>query len=375
MGAEPLLALARAVNGPPFGPAHALNRLLRAGLLSPAQLVEDGVAIADVGWRNSALLVTPATGRAWLVKRGASGDRRANSTREAAAYQLLANSAGLACVPRLDSFDPAEYVLTVEAFPTARTLREHASRSGRLAVPVARQLGAALAGLHQLTPSPGQLTTLPAEPPWILRAPRPTLALVRLGGAANLRLLQLLQAFPDLGACLDQFSNRWTAAALVHADLKWDNILVIAPPRRREPDCIRLADWEHASWGDPAWDVGTVLSEFLSFWLLSMPLAGNFGTESRAALARYPVERLQPAMRAFWDAYASRRCLSATARAGVLEQSVGYAGARLIQTAFERSRAHARPPGFVPHMLQLSLNVMQRPRDAAALLLGIAEPG
>ena len=87
------------------------------------------------------------------------------------------------------------------------------------------------------------------------------------------------------------------------------------------PTRIRLVDWEMAGWGDPAFDVGSALSDFAAFGLDAAPGAvrrrggGVLGapTCARAASTTPP-------------------------RRALLERSVRFAGARLVQSAYEHTQ-------------------------------------
>jgi hypothetical protein len=48
-----------------------------------------------------------------------------------------------------------------------------------------------------------------------------------------------------------------------------------------------------------------------------------------------------------------------------------YAGARLVQTAYEQMRWEIELTADMIYLLQLSLNVLHRPLEAAVQLLGI----
>jgi aminoglycoside phosphotransferase (APT) family kinase protein len=160
-------------------------------------------------------------------------------------------------------------------------------------------------------------------------------------------------------------------SGFVHNDLKWDNILVHPSEGETEPTEVKIIDWEMAGIGDPCWDVGTVLSEFVAFWALSIPVVDG---EPYEGLAKYPIEDMQPAIRAFWDGYSGAMEFDrATARERLLK-SVRFAGARLIQTAYERTQTMTHLTPHIYLLLQLSLNIMERPEDAAEGLFGIALP-
>jgi aminoglycoside phosphotransferase (APT) family kinase protein len=155
----------------------------------------------------------------------------------------------------------------------------------------------------------------------------------------------------------------------VHGDIKWDNLLVA----RGEGGASRLkiVDWELARVGEPCWDVGSVFGDYLGFWLASIPITGEEPPDRFLQLARYPIEKMQPAMRSFWKAYAAGMGLTAEEQDEWLLRSVRYAAARLLQTAYEQSALTLKLTGNVICLLQLSLNILQRPTDAAGSLLGI----
>ncbi|HWW61553.1 MAG TPA: hypothetical protein VN181_09310, partial [Thermoanaerobaculia bacterium] len=74
------------------------------------------------------------------------------------------------------------------------------------------------------------------------------------------------------------------------------------------------------------------------------------------------IETMQPAMRAFWEAYGGED----------LERVAAYTGARLLQHAYE---SMAIAPALTPHALwqmQAAVNVLESPMKAAADLLGLA---
>lgn len=204
------------------------------------------------------------------------------------------------------------------------------------------------------------------EPPWVCRIGQLPVSALSASSSASLDLLALVQQSRGFTRAADQIRASWNVSAKIHNDLKWDNILAGLDDRGQMS--VTIIDWEMAGVGDPCWDVGTVLGEFITFWSQSIPVVGGEPYEDHA---KYPIEELQPAIRAFWRSYAKAMAFDAgTARERLLK-SVRFAGARLIQTAYERAQTMT---SLTPHsylLLQLSLNVMEQPEDAAAHLLGI----
>jgi hypothetical protein len=114
-----------------------------------------------------------------------------------------------------------------------------------------------------------------------------------------------------------------------------------------------------------------VFADYLACWLLSMPITGEAPPDRFMERARYPLQRMQPAIRAFWQSYAGQMGLDTTTASEWLTRALRYGAARLVQTAFEQMETSMRPAGNTVCLLQLSVNVMRRPNDASAGLLGI----
>jgi hypothetical protein len=80
---------------------------------------------------------------------------------------------------------------------------------------------------------------------------------------------------------------------------------------------------------------------------------------------------MQPAIRSFWRAYVKRRGTGPGESRELLRRAVRYAAARLIQSALEQMQLRSRLTGNVVCVLQVSLNILQRPEEALTLLLGL----
>ena len=64
-----------------------------------------------------------------------------------------------------------------------------------------------------------------------------------------------------------------------------------------------LIDWEVAGPGPAAFDVGTVLAEYLGAWIGSIPIVEPADPGRLVARARHPLDRMRPAVHEFWSAY------------------------------------------------------------------------
>ena len=123
--------------------------------------------------------------------------------------------------------------------------------------------------------------------------------------------------------------------------------------------------------GDPCWDVGSALSGYLGFWVLSIPTTGDNLPNELLEFTQYPLSSMQPAIRAFWQSYMRRMEFDAVTSDRWLLRAIKYGAARLVQTACEQMQMSAQFTDNVVCFLQLSHNIMQRPQEAIAQLLGI----
>jgi Ser/Thr protein kinase RdoA (MazF antagonist) len=336
-------------------------------------VVEGDLVVIDSSRRNRNFQVVSETGRSYLLKQGIGPGGAMTIVREAAALRFLQSDPHARGVgrylPPLQGYDARRGVLTLGLLRQAESLREHQTRRGRFPVRLATQLGDALGRLHQV-PIPGN-AEMARGPAWILSLHRPWVSVFRDVSAANLQLIMRLQG--DAGFCrlLDELREGWIEDALIHGDIKADNLVVFAHDGARRRTRLAVVDWEGAGRGDACWDVGSVFSDYLATWLSSMPITGESPPDHFMELARYPLDDLQPAIRAFWRAYTRRRGFAGAVATQHLMRSVRYGAARLVQNCYEQMQMATHFTGIDLCLLQLSLNILQRPLEASVHLLGI----
>jgi hypothetical protein len=365
--------------------------LMERGLVSPRSIVEGDLLVLEASRRNANFKVINEHGSSYMVKQGIDRERAATIDNEATVYSFIQSNRDYApllpYLPGVRLYNPDEHVAVFELFRDASDLREYHTRLGRFPNHLAADLGRALGNLHK-PHVPDQETNQiqPRDPPWPLTLHRPGFDLFNRMSNANLQLVGALQSFPVFGMLLDALRaqwpgwalepslSSWQAGVLVHYDIKLDNLLVVRDSSGRAKS-MKLVDWELAGWGDPAWDVGALFGEYLGFWLLSIPITGESMLERFLEMARYPLGRIQPALGTFWQSYKEHSELGdRQAAQRFLWRAVAYAACRLAQTAFESSQGASLLTGNALCFLQLSFNILQRPFEAAAHLLGIAEP-
>ena len=146
--------------------------------------------------------------------------------------------------------------------------------------------------------------------------------------------------------------------------MKWDNCVVYRANGDGEELGFKIVDWELADIGDRRWDVGAILQAYLSFWIMSIPVNSEMSPAQFVELAQYPLEDMQPAIRAFWKAYLETLQLEGPEAAQLLETCVQYGAARMIQTAYEYMQFSPQITPSALYLLQVSLNILKSPKEA-----------
>jgi aminoglycoside phosphotransferase (APT) family kinase protein len=349
---------------------RAAGWLLEHELLTAEAVLDEDLAIKDASSRNRNFRVETRQGPCYLLKQGPTPETAASVAHEAAVYRRLAHNGGAmsAYMPALRGYDPSDGVLVLELVRDAEDLRTLHLRSEGFATGPAALLGSALGALHRAT----QLTV--AEPtaagmPGVLWIHRPSASTFRDASGAAVELIRIVQGEPGFPEALDGLRAGWRQQALVHGDVKWDNCLVSTGDGGGEE--LRLVDWESAAPGDPCWDIGSALSQYLSWWLFSIPVTGDTSPERFPELASCPLEKMQPALAACWRSYADARALERGRYEAELLRAVACAGARLVQSALESAQMLQQITSDVVLHLQLALNILQRPQEAATGLMGL----
>ena len=345
--------------------AGIADYLLSLGVVKPSAIVEGELSVLDASRRNAVFLAAATSGPMHVVKL-ARPQTAATLAHEATVLRALAAFPQLdGLVPEVVHEEAGCVVLRTRA--GARDWSEH-HRAGHFPTARARLLGRALATLHDLPPAGVADLPVGTDRLWGLTLPEPAYALLLDLSAAAVDLLARVQGNAFVCARLDELRASLSADALVHGDLRWDNCMVVAPPGGRRRSQVLLVDWELAGPGPAAFDVGTVLAEYLGKWVASIPMPDPRDVSRFAHVAGCPLASLQPAMRAFWGGYRDAR-----AQPPALAHVMELAAVRLLQTAIEHVRRSDELSAHAVATTQLAAHLLRDPSGLTFELLGLRE--
>lgn len=350
-----------------------VHYLLERGLLDRRAVVDGDVMVVEGVRRHHNYSVVRGNGTGLFVKQMQPEQPYSAQTlqKEAACYVMMEDDPALepihALMPRFRSYDPDRSILVLELIANGANLTEVHRRANGFPLDVARRVGGLLARYHdisgrELLPR-ANAAIFQGIPPWILSFHLMPRGSMQNLSAANGQFMAILQGYPDFGLALDRLRSGWRRNALMHGDMKFDNV-VVCP----DDESMHVVDWELADVGDSAWDVASILQAYLTWWIATLQRVPAKEGESDGS--QYPLESIQPAIHAFWDAYVSSRGLGGPEAALELERAVSYAGARMLQTVYE---SMAWAPSLTQHavwQVQACINILKEPAAAATDLLG-----
>ncbi|MEM8809409.1 MAG: phosphotransferase, partial [Cyanobacteria bacterium P01_G01_bin.38] len=288
-------------------------------------------------------------------------------------------------VSQLLHFDADRAIAVFEYLDDYRDLADFYSQEKQYPEHIAAALGQTLAAMHQATFQKADykaflLDKLSSPPP-----PQAALAGLERPGPEifgsmpgdGLRFIVLYQRFESLAQAIAATRAQLTPSCLTHNDLKLNNVLLrsetwhaAAEATPELPELIRLIDWERADWGDPAFDLGTLIASYLQLWLGSLIVSQDISIEESLRLAIVPLETLQPSLCALVEAYFNQFPEILAQRPDVLMLTLKLAGIALIQQ-IQSFLQHQKSFGNNQIcMLQVAKSLLCQPEAAIPTLFG-----
>jgi aminoglycoside phosphotransferase (APT) family kinase protein len=361
--------------------SNVVHYLLDQGLFSVDSVVDGDLIVADATRRNRNFKVIRRTQQGYFVKQIQMWDPPTVAAlgAEATCYRLAREMPEFATlaelVPRDFLYDTQRHVLVTELLADGETLTEHHQRLNAFPPETARLVGAQFGRLHR-EPMPSlegrpEASAFRRQPPWALSTYQHGANMFGALSGGNAKLLEIVQSYPDFQRTLEALRADWRTDRLMHGDIKWDNCVVYPVTSGNGPLASKVVDWELADIGDPCWDIGALLQAYISFWVFSMRIGADVPVAQSPNTAQYPIEMMQPSIRAFWQAYIAAMELERVAAETLLVRSMQYGAARMIQTAYESMQYSPQISPNALCLLQVSFNILKEPKEAVTHLLGL----
>jgi thiamine kinase-like enzyme len=187
----------------------------------------------------------------------------------------------------------------------------------------------------------------------------------------GLKFLALYQRYDSLGQAIAELGQAVQPCCLTHNDLKLNNIL-LRNNWQDSHNIIRLIDWERSGWGDPAFDLGTIIGNYVQIWLGSLVISNSLSIEESLRLVITPLEMLQPSIGALTKAYLKTFPEIIEHRPDYLQRVVQFAGFALIQQIQAMIQYQKSFNNMGIAMLQVAKSLLSRPVQSIPTIFGAA---
>lgn len=134
-----------------------------------------------------------------------------------------------------------------------------------------------------------------------------------------------------------------------------------------------MINWEKCSWGDPAFDLGTIISKYLLLWLTSLIVHPDIKLETSLQLAITPLDKIQPSIVGLTKAYLNTWPEILNDYPEFLKRVVEFAGLALIYHIVEIIRAFRGFNNQSMCILQVAKNLLCSPEKSFKSVFGLTQ--
>jgi len=285
-------------------------------------------------------------------------------------------------LPDVLHFDRDHSILVCRYLDDYRDLMEFYSKENSFPTEITVAMGTFLGTLHRDTFNcqdyqhffAQQSDTLTTE-----QVPKLIRGLERIGPeifgqvpADGLKFFALYQRYDSLGCAIAELGSAFSPCCLTHNDLKLNNILLHRDWEQTDDSIVRFIDWERSTWGDPGFDLGTLIASYVQIWLGSLVISNSLSLEESLRLAATPLEQLQPSIAALTQAYFDTFPEILDHRPDFLRRVVQFAGFALIQQIQAMIQYQKSFGNMGIAMLQVAKTLLCRPEQSMATIFGTA---
>ncbi|MCC5649538.1 aminoglycoside phosphotransferase family protein [Nostoc sp. XA013] len=370
---------------------NVIQYLLEAGLCSSEDDASDKSELPGSSKNNFDLLVTLADNRKLLIKQERNLKKNDGAPRELfqewlfhqllQQFPVLGNISAIA--PLLVHFDEENSILVRNYLSEYLEFATFYHNNEICPQEIATAIGTTLAGLHRTTYNRREYKDFMATAPqgeFRYGFYNPAQGVESIGPEIfgtvptdALKFYLLYQQSESLESAIADLAYDWNPCCLTHNDLKLNNILVHSRWEKLDNCLVRLINWESCSWGDPAFDLGTLLASYLGIWLKSLVVDPTIELEESLHLALTPLESLQPSIIALIRAYLNAFPMILEYRSDFIVRVIQFAGLALIHQIQDIITRRKSFNNADICMLQVAKSLLTMPQQAVLTIFGISE--
>jgi hypothetical protein len=347
--------------------------------------------------KNFNLLVTLKSDRKLLLKQerhSKDGKTAGEFLNEWRVQELVSKFAELTSVrylfPEILCFDAEHSIVALNYLDECRDLNEFYAKEKIFPIAIAREIGSAIAAIHRLTFQKTNYQDFLAGAKIDRDASEPEIAINFQGidrispevfgvfPSDCLKFLALYQRYDSLGQAISTVNDSYQPCCLTHRDFKLNNILLRDDweqrlTKSRSESILRIIDWERSGWGDPAFDLGSIIASYLQIWLGSLVVSPDTTLEESLHMATIPLELLQPSLGLMIGTYLMNFPEILREQPTFVQRVVQFAGLALIQQIQAMIEYQKIFNNMGICMLQVAKSFLCRPERSIPTIFGQSE--
>jgi hypothetical protein len=189
----------------------------------------------------------------------------------------------------------------------------------------------------------------------------------------GIKFFTIYQKSNALRQSLKQLYEEAVECCLVHKDMKLNNILLRNNWIDGDGNTIKIIDWENCGWGDPAFDLGLLIGDYIRIWLNSLVISKSLPLVESLRLAVIPLETLQPSMGAIVQSYLNVFPDILDGYPNFIQKVIQYAGFGLIKQILATIQYEKHFGNNHVAMLEVATTLLSKPNQSISTIFGTAE--
>lgn len=192
-----------------------------------------------------------------------------------------------------------------------------------------------------------------------------------------LKFFRFYQRYPQIGEAIEALNRSFDPCCAIHDDPRFANFLLIEAAGFKSNSShspalarLRLIDWEKWKWGDPAYDLGKVVANYLKLWLQSLPVSANLDLADALNQASLPLGAVQPSTGALIQTYLSGFPQILKHQPDFLVRLTQFTGLGLIRQVQLSIAQKSRIGNIEMAMVQVAKSLLCQPEAAISTVFG-----